>query len=386
MTSADKWALAAAMVCITIFATVGSLILPVLTLNLEARGESSTLIGLFGAILGLTAMAAAPFAPKLVRRVGAKRALCGLLLIIAVADLSYKPFEHSLTAWFVIYAIASSAVGLIFVIAETVIVTLAPPSRRGLLLGVYTTGFSFGFAAGPVILRFTGIDGWAPFIIAAGLAIAAAGVVSMAKIKTVPVEPGGRFFRMAKYAPLPFACAFALGAAEMSVYDLLPVYARKIGFNTDAAVGFLMVFSIGTLLMQPLIGVAADRFNSLRMLAFAAILGIAGALALPYLAAEGEGMVLRFILIGIWGGCLMAVYPLGLAQAARVFPTHSLAAANALFGFSYGAGALCGPILTGAAMDITPGGIAFTLALFSTLPLLVMSRSCWRNPVQGGWS
>ena len=378
MTRADKRALAAAVVCTSIFATVGSLILPALTLNLEARGESSLLIGAFGALLGFAALVGAPFAPVIVRRLGAGRALSLLLCVAAAADLAYPLFADSTAAWFAIYFVSSLTVVLVFIIAETVITSLAPPSRRGLTLGLYAAAFSGGFAIGPVILRFTGVDGWAPFVAAAGLALAGAAAALAVKKGATPPQVAAGFWRPLFIAPLPFVCAFSLGAAEMSVYDLLPVYARKLEFQVAGAVFLLTVFSIGTLLMQPLAGVVADKFGPGRMLFLAAVGGVAGAAALPFLlegAAEGASNPARWTklaCLGAWGGMLMAVYPLGLAQMARTFPKAKLAAANALFGFSYGGGALCGPLLTGAAMDISPHGIAPSLAIFAALPLFAL--------------
>ena len=376
MTRADGWAIAVAIICTMIFASVGSLILPTLTLNLEARGESSLIIGAFGALLGLAAIVGTPFAPFIVRRLGAGAALSGALAITAAADLSYPLFADSLAAWFAIYFISALAVGLVFVIAETIITILAPPSRRSLILGLYATGFSLGFALGPVILQFTGIRGWTPFVVAALLALTGAVLAAAARIpkSATPVAITAGFWKPLAAAPLPFVCAFSLGAAEMSVYDLLPIYARKLEFGIAEAVFLLTVFSVGTLLLQPLVGVAADKFNSRKMLAFAAFGAVSGAAALPFLlpgaaAAEDPAQWAKLLYLGVWGGLLMAVYPLGLAQAARIFPRAKLTAANALFGFCYGGGALFGPALTGAAMDISPHGIAVTLALFAALPL-----------------
>lgn len=389
MTRGDLLALAAAIVSAGIFATAGSLILPVLTLNLEARGHSSAVIGAFGAMLGLTAMLGTPFSPRIVRRLGAGKALFVLLLAVAAVNLAYKPFEHSLAAWFAIYFAASLALGLIFVVAETVITTLAPPARRGFILGLYAMGFSFGCALGPVVGRFTGIEGWTPFVVASGLAAAAAALVWTADIKksAVPAERKSiaetfnGFKKMLAITALPFVCAFSLGAAEISVYDLMPVYARKIEYSIDDAFFLLTVFSVGAFVVLPALGALADKFNPRRTLAAVAGFGVLGAAALPFLLGGGIAAAewdldksARMACLGLWGGLLLAVYPLGLAQAARFFPPPNLAAANALFGFSYGGGMLFGPALTGVLMDISPHGIAPALAFFASLPLFALLR------------
>ena len=386
MNAADWRAIAAAIVCVCIFASASSLVLPALTLNLEARGETSVTIGALGTLLGLTAILSTPFAPVLVRRLGTGTALCACLFVVAVANLTYKIFFSSLTAWFIIYAVSGAAVGLIFVIAESVITTRAPAARRGLILGMYVAGFSLGFAVGPLILTVTGIDGWAPFIAASGLAVVAAVVVGWARIKSSDIPAAGSNFRhFLMQAPLPFVCAFSLGAVEMAVYDLMPVYARKVGFGINEAIFLLSTFSVGTLILQPVVGALADRLGADRALAASATAAVIGAATLPFLldnnAFPGDGLWpdaaagwWRLAALGLWGGFVMAIYPLGLMQMVRVFATNKLVTANALFGFSYGCGALFGPLLTGVAMDISATGIGPVLMVFAALPLLAMLR------------
>lgn len=387
MNAADKWAITAAIACVCIFATAGSLMLPVLTLNLEARGEASATIGVLGTLFGLTAILGTPFAPVLVRRLGAGVALCACLAIVAVANLTYKIFFSSLAAWFIIYTVASAAVGLIFVIAESIITARAPAARQGLFLGLYATSFSLGFAIGPLILVVTGVDGWAPFIIAAGLAILAAVLVALARIKNsvIPALGKSNFWKFFMQAPLPFICAFSLGAIEITVYDLMPVYARKVGFEISEAVLLLSVFSIGPLILQPAVGALADRLGADKTLVAFAIAAIIGAAALPLLLdhsvfASGDlwpnsaAALWRLACLGLWGGVVMAIYLLGLVQMVQSFAAHHLVTANALFGFSYGWGVLCGPLLSGLAMDISPHGIVPVLVFFAALPLLALWR------------
>lgn len=381
MTPAEKWTLVAAISCIAVFAVAGSLVLPTLTLLLEARGVSPALIGLLGAELGIMTLIAAPVAPLLVRRLGAARALCASLIIVACATLSYKFFESYVAAWFLIYAFASCGLALIFVIAETMITALAPPGKSGRILALYAMFFSLGFAVGPLILRFTGIEGWAPFLIAAALTAAAAVIAATAKLPpgAAPAPPKAGFWRLFPIAPVPFVCSFALGAAEMSIYDLLPVYARKMGVDVAGAVSLLTVFSVGTAVTLPLAGVIADKIGDRRTLAGAAAIGIFGALLLPLLIDDGgafdfasAAFWIKAGTLGIWGGALMAIYPIGLVIVKRTFQPAQLAAANALFGFSYGGGALCGPALTGLGMTVSPLAFSPVVAAFAALPLIAM--------------
>ena len=44
-------------------------------------------------------------------------------------------------------------------------IALAPPARRGRIMGVYTSIISAGFAAGPLCLLVVGSHGWPPFLV-----------------------------------------------------------------------------------------------------------------------------------------------------------------------------------------------------------------------------
>ena len=261
MTRNDKLNVATAIICILIFSMAGSLMLPTLTLNFEARGEPSSLIGGLGAVLGFSTIISSLTTPHLIRWLGAKKLLCLALFTVTLCHLSYNFFPDSTVAWFLIYMVGAFGAGLVFVLSEVIITSFASSARRGFILGIYITGFSVGFAIGPIILASVGIEGWLPFLIAAGFTFLAALFVMLAPIsqQSTPAPRSTGFLRLFPLSPLPFVCGFAIGAAEISLYDLLPVYARKIGYEVAGAVFLLTVFSIGTMLTQPVAGYISDR-------------------------------------------------------------------------------------------------------------------------------
>ncbi len=56
------------------------------------------------------------------------------------------------------------ALGALFVLSEFWITALAPPERRGLVMGVYATVLALGFATGPAVLAGVGTSGWPPYL------------------------------------------------------------------------------------------------------------------------------------------------------------------------------------------------------------------------------
>ena len=374
-------ALAAAMVCGAVFASSISLMLPVLTLGMKARGETFAVVGLFGAQIGVGQICAALFAPNLVRKLGAKRAMTSALLLYAALCPLYKISGDSpsyLPVWFAIHSVAVLAGAALFIVAEAVVAVLAPRERRGFILGIYSAGFSLGFAAGPALILITGASGWAPFLTASALCLAAAIFVAAASGKTpaLPSPPRRTAFRVLwRKAKLPFICAFTVGAMETAIYGLLPPQATARNFTAEDAALLLTFFSAGAIALQAPLGIAADKFGARRAIAVCAVLSAAGALALPLLLSTA-GWALA--VVAAWGGFVLVAYPLGLAEAAKAFQPHRLTAASAMFGMFYGMGALVAPALAGAAMDSAPqNGLAIVLAVVALLP--VCAATIWRK-------
>ena len=224
-----------AISCLVIFACTISLMLPLLTLTLEERGTSSLIIGILGALTGGGILISAPLAPLITRRFNVPLTMVFLFIIIAVCFVSYKVWEDSIIVWFVLRAITAIAGGLIFVISEAAITAAAPVGKRGVVLGIYATGFSIGFAIGPLIIATVGIHGWMPYLIAAVLTLSPSILILTVGIGTISEGKRQRpsFLNLFCRSPLPFACAFAVGACETTVYDLLPPYARKLGMDIN---------------------------------------------------------------------------------------------------------------------------------------------------------
>ena len=199
--------IASAITCLVIFSFTLSLMLPLLALTLEERSTSPLIIGILGAITGGGILISAPLAPVITRRFGASQTVLFMLVITAACFIGYKIWEDSLTIWFLLRTIAALAGGLIFIIAEAAITAAAPAGKRGVVLGIYAAGFSFGFALGPLVIAVVGIQGWMPYIIAAIFTLAPSILVYTVGIGTLPDDgktPLPPFIGLFRSSPLPF--------------------------------------------------------------------------------------------------------------------------------------------------------------------------------------
>ncbi|RUU43585.1 MFS transporter, partial [Mesorhizobium sp. M2C.T.Ca.TU.002.02.1.1] len=114
-----------------------------------------------------------PLATPLAMRLGVAWTM---LLMIAIGALAFVGFHFApdFWMWFPLRVALHISLTVLFILSEFWISTSAPPSRRGLVLGIYATVLSLGFAAGPWLFAHLGSSGFLPFGVTIGLVTLAA--------------------------------------------------------------------------------------------------------------------------------------------------------------------------------------------------------------------
>ena len=142
---------------------------------------------------------------------------------------------------------------------------------------------------------------------------------------------------------------------------LLPIWGVRSGLDERLAAATLSAVYGGSIVLQLLIGWLSDRFSRASALSVSAAVGLFGALALVCVATSP---VVLFCLLFVWGGTAAGIYPVALSMAGDRFAERDLVGINAAIVIAYGIGALGGPTLGGAAMDIEdPQGLLWLFAL-----------------------
>jgi MFS family permease len=357
--------IAAAIGAISVVGTALSLAMPLLSLVLAQRGVANSVIGLLGTAGGVAAIACTPFVPRLARRFGTSRVLlANVLMATAVLPLFYV-FE-SLPVWFVLRFVLGICLNVAFVLSEFWMNALAPPERRGLVLGIYGTVLSVGFAVGPFILSLSGADGFLPFAIGTALLAFAAVPVAGGLFADQPVVEGESRHVLHFVAVVPIAtlAALTMGAFESAVMNLSPVYGLGLGYDEKVAALLVASVAVGNICSQVPLGLLADRMDRRRLLVI--IAGV-GAVTAPFVALVSSMLVPLIVTMAIWGGTAAGLYSVGLTHLGARLSGAELASANAAFLFMYSVGMLVGPALAGFSMDtIGPHG-------FVALPALMLA-------------
>jgi MFS family permease len=213
--------------------TIG-LLLPVL----PVYAKDSLHVGNVG--VGLAVAAASPTAllfQPLAGRLGDRRGRRILVIVgplVAATSVAAYTFADSLSTLVLLRLVTGIGEGMVFVGAATIVNDLAPESRRGEAVSLYSLGVWSGLALGPVlgevVLHQGGYD--AVWLTAAGCSLFAAGA-GLVLTETRPENTGpvtrGRLIHPAALGPGLVLIASAFGFAGFNAFVAL--YARDIGLG-----------------------------------------------------------------------------------------------------------------------------------------------------------
>lgn len=376
-TETVRWlALGAAIASISAVGIAIGLGVPLLSVILENRGFSATTIGLNTAVAGLASIATAPLAIPVAARFGVVPTMLAAIVVGAFSFLGFY-VASDFWMWFPLRITLHAAITALFILSEFWISASAPTHKRGLVLGIYATVLSLGFAFGPWLFSRLGSDGVLPFVVGFAITLASA-VPVLAAWRESPAISGvahrGGFVSYIFLVPTATAAVLVFGAVETGGFALFPVYGNRIGYSeTDAAL-LLTMIGLGNVVLQVPLGMISDRMADRRtLLALCAAIGLAGMIVLPMVSMDWY--VVAAVLF-LWGGVVAGLYTVGLAHLGARLTGRDLASANAAFVFCYGFGMLIGPQATGIGIDLLGvHGFAWSLALFFVCYLvLVASR------------
>lgn len=247
------WApLAGVIATVSIFAVAQGLSYPLLSFILERQGHSAGAIGLSAAMLPLGLIASSALIPSLVRRFGPGPlaitcAALGALLLTLIG------WTQDLFAWFPLRFLVGVVIGPLYVVSEVWIIALAPPARRGRILGLYTTVISAGFAAGPLSLMLVGSEGWPPFLVGVAAFLACALCLAAVLPRLPALDNGTKRASVRGFLPLAPVLLLAVivsAGVEQAIFSLLPVYGLSHGLDPRTMSGVMTVLIAGSIALQ----------------------------------------------------------------------------------------------------------------------------------------
>jgi MFS family permease len=344
---------------------------PLMALVLERAGASSFEIGAVTSISTVAVMLCGPFYPRLIARLGLRRAVI-LGIAVSTAMLLVMPLLPGFSGWLLLRFVTGCALGLEWIASEIWLNRLSTDHSRGTVMGAYATAFAGGVLAGPLLLQTTGTTGWRPFIAGAlCLALTSLPLFATRDTGTADDRPHElQWLRIARAAPIVTLAALIAGLLESAYLSLLPVFALLRGLDERSSLVLVTVFLAGNVILQLPIGRLGDRLGRQRVLALCAGVCVIGPIVLS--AVLGVPW-LAWPLLLLWGGTMYGFYTQGIALLGESYPQDELADANTVFVVVYCAGGILGPSLGGLAMDCWPPN---GLLVFLSIAPLLLAAGC----------
>jgi MFS family permease len=316
--------------------------------------------------------------PMLARRFGAGRTAltCAALSALTLLLIGWT---YNVYAWFVLRFMIGVVTNPLYVLSETWVIALAPPTRRGRVMGIYATVISIGFAAGPLCLLAVGTQGWPPFLVGIGAFVACGACLASVLGRLPRADMSGDNVSVWQFIPLARLLVFTVVIAagfEQAVLALLPVYGAYYGIPAFEMSALLTVLIAGNIAMQVPLGLLAERFSA-RPVRFVCIcLTVLGCVALPLLIRTP----LIWPLLFFWGSVSYGVYTMSIVELGERFTGKTMIAGNAAFAMVWGVGGIIMPPLGGTVMgSFGAQGLPLTLGIVCSVLAGATGVALWRQ-------
>jgi len=365
-----------------VFSGVWPLLLGILLIML-GNGMHFTLIGLRGGIEGFSAaelavvtsayflgfLSGARFTPAMIRSVGHVRVFAALGSFMS-AGLIALPVLTEPWAWTILRVLIGFCMSGVYVVAESWLNNAATNETRGKVLSAYMIAQTLGIIGAQGLLTL-GDAATSVLFICASILVSISFAPILLSATPVPAAEVARAMPLRNLftsSPLGTVGIFLLGSIYATQSGMGAVFGSQIGMTAAQIALFVAMLFAGALLLQYPIGWLSDRMDRRRLIFGASVIGAAFC-GLGW--ATGGGV--EFLLLSAFfaGGVTTPLYALFLAYTNDTLAAEDMPAASGGLVFTFGLGAILGPLATGWAMQAF-GPFAFWLVLSATFAAIAL--------------
>ena len=363
-----------------------------IVLIMLGNGMHFTLIGLRGGIEGFSAselavvtsgyfvgfLSGARLTPLLIQRVGHVRVFAALGSFMSGALIAFTLLAEPFS-WTILRILIGFCMSGIYVAAESWLNNSATNENRGKLLAAYMIAQTLGIIGAQALLNLGDAATASLFIGASILVSISFGpiLLSVTPAPAVEVAKPMSLRKLFDSSPLGTIGIFLLGSVYATQSGMGAVFGTQIGLSTAEISLFVAMLFAGALVLQYPVGWLSDRMDRRVLIFGAASLGTASC-AVGYILGQTPLSMLGAAFFA--GGVTTPLYALFLAYTNDFLSADDMPAASGGLVFTFGLGAIAGPIVTGWAMQWI-GPFAFWLVLggtFATIALYALYRMTQR--------
>ncbi|MFD1343337.1 MFS transporter [Litorisediminicola beolgyonensis] len=379
---------------IKVLSGVWALLLGIVLIML-GNGMHSTLIGLRGGIEGFSAtelaivtsgyflgfLSGATQSPKLIKRVGHVRVFAALGSFMS-AGLISLPLLTEPWAWTLLRVLLGFCMSGIYVTAESWLNDASTNETRGKVLSAYMIAQSVGIIGAQGLLTL-GDAATSALFIGASILVSISFAPILLSVTPTPAASVTRpmgLRQLFSSSPLGTIGILFLGAAYATQWGMGAVFGSQIELGADQIALFVAMLFVGALVLQYPIGWLSDRVDRRQLIFGCAAIGTA-ACGLGYLNLGGTYGLMAAAFVA--GGVTTPLYALFLAYTNDFLSVEDMPAASGGLVFTFGVGAILGPLVTGWAMQrVDPYAFWLVLAAtFAAIALYALFRMTQRAAV-----
>jgi MFS family permease len=345
-----------------------------IVLIMLGNGMHFTLIGLRGGIEGFSSaelaivtsgyfmgfLSGARLTPSLIRRVGHVRVFAALGSFMSAGLIAF-PLVTEPWAWVLLRLLVGFCMSGIYVSAESWLNDATTNETRGKVLSVYMIAQTLGIIGAQGLLTM-GDAGTSVLFICASILVSVSFAPILLSVSSVPAVEVARPMPLRSLfvsSPLGTVGIFLLGSVYATQSGMGAVFGSQIGLTANNIALFIAMLFAGALLMQYPIGWLSDRMDRRKLIFVASCVGgLSCALGWFTAGSPWALMVAAFFA----GGVTTPLYALFLAYTNDSLSASDMSSASGGLVFTFGLGAIAGPLVTGWAMQEV-GPFAFWLVL-----------------------
>lgn len=376
---------------IKVLSSVWALLLGIVLIML-GNGMHFTLIGLRGGIEGFSSselaivtsgyflgfLSGARLTPLMIQRVGHVRVFAALGSFMSAALITLPLLTEPWT-WTVLRVLVGFCMSGIYVAAESWLNAAATNETRGKVLSAYMIAQTLGIIGAQGLLTL-GDAGTSALFICASILVSVSFAPILLSAATVPLVEVARPMALRDLfqgSPLGTVGIFLLGSIYATQSGMGAVFGTQIGLPATQIALFIAMLFAGALLMQYPIGWLSDRMDRRRLIFGLSMVGVASC-GLGWV--NGGGLWSLMIAAFFAGGVTTPLYALLLAYTNDSLDASDMPAASGGLVFTFGLGAIAGPLVTGWAMQkVAPQAFWLVLGVtFVAIALYALYRMTQR--------
>ena len=318
---------------------------------------------------------------ELVKRVGHVRVFAAM-----TALASATPLVHGLLlspwAWGLLRFLSGFCFAVLYVVIESWLNDRSSNENRGIVFSTYVMITLTVLALGQMMtLLYDPLDMHLFAIASVLVSIAAIPVVlSKSQSPEVPESVELDIRRLYGISPAGTVGCLAVGLTNGAFWSLAPVFTAGFSPDVSLAAWFMTSAVFGGAVLQWPLGFLSDRFGRRRVLLVAAV--TSAAVAILIVLTVGKLSFVGINLLGMaWGSTAFPIYALAVAHANdHAEPQEFVTVSGGLL-LMYGGGAIVGPFLASAVMEIAneTGLYLYTAAIHLLLVVYVAIRMARRE-------